>query len=58
MVMLRPLPPPAKNARTVAAKSSGAASMVPYSIDWCVCAANCAWMNGERLWLTGWPMTA
>lgn len=56
-VTLQPHPPAAANARTVPVKSSSGASRRSYCSAWPVCVAKRAWMAGERLWATGWPIT-
>jgi len=57
-VTFRPAPPSARNASTAATKPSGGASRRPYSIASPVCAANSAWISGERLCAIGLPITA
>ncbi len=56
-VTFAPRPPSATNARTAASNPSIGASRCVYSIGSPVCAANCAWMNGDLLCATGLPNT-
>src|SRR5688572_22645978 len=56
-VTFAPRPPPAKNARACSANAPSGTRSLPYSIASPVCSAKRAWINGDRLCPTGFPMT-
>ena len=57
-VTLRPRPPAARNAATVAAKPSSGERIRPYSMSSPIARANAAWISGDFECAIGLPMTA